>query len=342
MMGELPAVGCLSSLTAIVPLDLQFRAKDIIAKAKLMVGLARGSDLKIVFALNDRGTKYDARLKSVLSGHPNASLVSGQFYHGAVNSAQLRNLAFAKVSTEHVVLLDVDLWLDLNLLKKHVAIVASGAVPFSVLPCLYLSMAGSRALLTGRRSLSQLRDDYFAFSRKEFLHLANPSSILVMRSTDYRALGGFDREFSGHGYEDFDFMIRLASRYSLISASPDFLTNATTRSPLFVQGFRRELGRLCLEPMLDQDFFLHIFHAKSPESRAYYALRARNFSRFCELHGEFVGGKLDSDPTLMTEFIHKCASTGRSIQDFSIYFENKPGHVDRYDTLRRRVRFLLR
>jgi predicted glycosyltransferase involved in capsule biosynthesis len=342
MKGELNVVECLASLTAIVPLDLHFRAKDIIAKAKLMAQMSQGSSLKIVFAHNDRDTKFDASLKGVLSGYKDVSLVSGKFYEGVVNSSLLRNIAFAEVSTKYVVLLDVDLWLDLGLLRKYLNLVCSGIVPFSVLPCLYLSMKGSKDLMSGKWSIKQMRDSYFAFSRKEFLHLANPSSIVVMQSTDYEFLKGFNTEFSGHGYEDFDFMIRLASLHSLVRSSPDFLSNATVRSPLFVQGFRRELGRLCLDALLEKDFFFHIYHEKSPESNQYYSLRSENLSSLCELHKEYSEGHGGGDPTLITAFIEKCLASGKSIQEYSIYFENKPGHVDRFDTFRRRMKFLLK
>ncbi|PPA04903.1 capsular biosynthesis protein [Pseudomonas sp. MWU12-2312b] len=333
---------CLSALTAIVPLDLHFRPKDIIAKAKLMAEMSQGSSLKIVFAHNDRETKFDAMLKGGLSDYKDISLVSGRFYEGVVNSSLLRNIAFAQVSTTYLVLLDVDLWLDLGLLRKYLNLVLCGEVPFAILPCLYLSLVGSKALMSGKRSIEQLLDNYFAFSRKEFLHLANPSSIVVMQSADYESLEGFNIEFSGHGYEDFDFMIRLASLHSLVGSSPDFFSNATMRSPLFVQGFRRELGRLCLDALLERDFFFHVFHEKSPESNQYYSLRSDNFSNFCELHKKYSGGCRGGDPTLITAFIEKCLSSGKSIQEYSIYFENKPGHVDRYDTFRRRMKFLLK
>jgi predicted glycosyltransferase involved in capsule biosynthesis len=342
MKGELNVVECLSPLTAIVPLDLHFRAKDIIAKAKLMADMSQGSSLKIIFAHNDRETKFDAQLRDVLSGYKNVSMVSGKFYEGVVNSALLRNIAFAEVSTKYLVLLDVDLLLDLGLLSKYLNLVCSGKIPFAVLPCLYLSMMGSRALIAGKQSIRQMRENYFAFSRKEFLHLANPSSIVVMSTADFEVLKGFNTEFSGHGYEDFDFMIRLASLYSLIRASSDFFSNATMRSPLFVQGFRRELGRLCLDALLEKDFFFHLFHQKNPQSNQYYSLRNDNFSNLCALHSEYCKGQGDGDPTLITAFIEKCLANGRSIQEYSIYFENKPGHVDRFDTFRRRLKFLFK
>lgn len=342
MKAELSTVENLESLTAIVPLDLQFRAKDIITKATLMAEQSQGALLKIVFAHNDRGAQSDIKLKQILSKYQNISLISEKCYEGPVNSALLRNLAFTQVFTKYVILLDVDLWLDIGLLKKYLPFVHTKKFPFIVLPCLYLSRYGSKSLMSHKHTPEQLRDRYFAFERKEFLHLANPSSIVMMRSVDYRSLNGFDIEFCGHGYEDFDFMIRLACLHSLITSSSNFFFNSTTRSPLFVQGFRRELGKLCLDALLERDFFIHIFHEKTPQSAQYYSLRKDNFSRFRELYKDHANGNSEGDPTLITAFMAKCLAQEKNVQDYSIYFENKPGHIDRFDTFRRRMKFLFK
>lgn len=332
----------LKNLTAIVPLDLEFRAKDIVAKARLMTELCNGTLLRIIFAHNDRKTVADSQLKKSLSGKNNVSLISGAFYEGTVNSGLLRNIAFKAVQTDYLVLLDVDLWLDLEILAKYLTKIIRNEELFTIIPCLYLSEAGSRSLVFKKKSTKLLREQYFAFSRKDFLHLANPSSIVILRSDDYELLNGFDVTFTGHGYEDFDFLLRLAVLHSKISPSLDFFEHTTMRAPLFAQGFRRELGRFCLTPLLEKDFFFHIFHQKSNQSDLYYSLRQKNYLYFCEKHKTFVDGERPADPTLMTEFIHLCSNSERNVQDYSIYFENKPGHVDRYDTFRKRLKFLFK
>lgn len=332
----------LKYLTAIVPLDLEFRAKDILAKARLMTELCDESSLRIIFAHNDRKTAADTQLKKSLSGKKNVSLISGPFYEGTVNSGLLRNIAFRTVHTDYLVLLDVDLWLDLEILAKYLAKIIKNEELFTIIPCLYLSEVGSKSLVCRKKSAKLLRDQYFSFSRKEFLHLANPSSIVIIKSDDYELLNGFDVTFTGHGYEDFDFLLRLAVLRSKITPSVDFFENTTMRAPLFAQGFRRELGRFCLTPLLEKDFFLHIYHQKSNVSDLYYSLRKKNYLYFCEKHKAFADGERPLDPTLMTEFIHLCSSTERSVQEYSIYFENKPGHVDRYETFRKRLKFLFK
>lgn len=340
MRGEPESEDSLASLTAIVPLDLEFRPKDLLAKARLMAEIAQKAALKVVFSHNDRHTKYDKQLKSLLQPYTHISLVSGEFYKGTVNTALLRNLAFDQVRSKHLVLLDVDLWLNTSLLIKYLKKVEQSQHPFAILPCLYLSPSGSKALVSGAKSPQCLSDDYFSFARKDFLHLANPSSIVLMKREDYKSLEGFDEQYSGHGYEDFDFLVRLASKYERLSPTPDFFTNAPMRSPLFAQGFRRELGHLCLDALLEKDFFLHIFHPKNPESKAYYSLRQNNYSYFCERHKVQASGEQPYEPTLITAFIKKCVEQEKNIHDYSIYFENKPGHIDRVDTFRRRMKFL--
>jgi predicted glycosyltransferase involved in capsule biosynthesis len=339
MVVNLNGSNFLSDLTAIVPIDLQFRPKDILSKVTLMLESSKAFSMRIVFSHNDRGSKFDSVLKDVVAGHNNVKLLSKRFYEGIVNASILRNEAFSAVSSKYLVLLDVDLWLDHELLKKSLFSIALGAKPFVILPCLYLSQAGSQSLLKGK-SIKALRENYFSFSRKDYMHLANPSSVVIMLSADYEVLKGFDNAFLGHGYEDFDFMMRLASKYELIKPSRDFFSNPTVRSPLFVQGFRRELGRLCIDSLIDKEFFVHMYHAKSPESNEYYAARVRNFSRFCGLYKNYDGGEVQIDPTLITEFVSKCVATGKDVSEYSIYFENKPGHIDRFDTLRRRLKFL--
>lgn len=330
----------MTDITAIVPLDLGYRPKDILDKAIRLADAAEKANVRMVFGLNDRGTRIDRELKKRLQGFTTSTIVLGKLDYDSVNMSALRNLAFSAVESEYLVLLDVDIWPDFQILQKYQEKIGSGHRPFYFLPCLYLTEAGSRHLAKQAKDTAALTAKYFSFSRKEFLHLASPSSITVMQSRDYHAIGGFNVSFVGHGYEDFDFMLRLAARYDEVHTSPDFLTRGSARSPLFATGFKRDLGRICFDPLLEKDFVYHLHHEKAPTSR-FYAARTDNFERFAAIHSSFVEGADRDDPTLISEFLMHCRQSGKNINDYSILFENKPGHIDRYDTFRRRLRFLL-
>ena len=329
-----------SDLTAIVPLDLEYRPKDIIEKAKLLAIAAEAADIPIIFGLNDRNSAPDRKLKDSLTPYKNVQISSAALDFSSVNMSALRNLAFSKVKTKFITLLDVDIWPDFELLTKYKVLIERGNRPYYFLPCIYLTALGSKKLLRNLETPSSLTDKYFLFSRKEFLHLASPSSVTVMKSDDFQVISGFNQSFVGHGYEDFDFMIRLASMYNEIEASSDFLQPQDSRSPLFATGFKKELGRICFSPLLAKDFTYHLYHPKNPFD-TFNTSRPSNFETFKTLHKSFSVGPSRDDNTLISEFLKHCKNHGQEIKEYSALFENKPGHIDRYDTVRRKIKFLL-
>jgi predicted glycosyltransferase involved in capsule biosynthesis len=328
------------NITAIVPLDLMHRPLDIISKARQMAVAANRSNVKVIFAHNDRGLWVDKLFRLVIGRCEGAFAVSKPFYTGNVNAALLRNEAFKHVKDAYLTLLDVDIWPDFALIEKYRAKVESRERPFYMLPCLYLTKKGSSDLKRSKVNVKQLTQLFFNFSRKEFLHLASPSSVIIMRSKDYPLVGGFNEAFSGHGYEDFDFMMRLAEVHGSLHRAPDLLLDKTARSPLFARGFRRYLGESCFEALLEKDVAFHVFHEKV-DVEGYQAARKKNYELFVSLHEEKAIGKVVGDPTLISLFAQMCADKNIDVSDYGILFDNKPGHVDRFDTFRRRLRFLL-
>jgi predicted glycosyltransferase involved in capsule biosynthesis len=330
----------MSNITIIVPLDLGQRPVDILRKARRLAKATETAQLTIIFGHNDRGTFFDRILKLLLSPFKHTQLISENSNTTEVNTSHLRNIAFDKTSTEFLVLLDVDIWPDLLLIEKYRLKVSLDEKPYYMLPCLYLTRRGSKDLTDSKITTDELKNRFFGFSRKEFLHLASPSSVTVMRRKDYFAIGGFNASYSGHGYEDFDFMMRLAKHHNKLDNAPDMLLDKTARSPLFSVGFRRHLGMPCLEALLEKDIVFHLYHEKTNIAN-YSAARKRNYETFKGLHEHCVGGVSKDDPTLISTFAKLCSEKQKDISEFSIFFDNKPGHIDRFDSFRRRLRFLL-
>ena len=326
-------------LTAIIPIDLSQRPFDIINKARRLARVAENSEIFIVFGHNDRGSLADAIFQRSMRGYRRTTISSQAFNTATVNASRLRNLAFSYVSTEYLLLLDVDIWPDFDLIFRHVENLKDGS-DFSILPCVYLTQLGSQALQKKETTTAELTSKFFEFSRKEFLHLASPSSVTVLKTSDYERLGGFDEEFIGHGYEDFDFLIRLADLYNRIPNSSDFLDERVARSPLFSVGFRKHLGKLCFESLINKDFTFHLHHRK-PQKSSYYDARKSNSQIFKTKHAFRAGDELNNETTLIKEFVDYCEVSGLSVHDYSVLFDNKPGHIDRTDTLKRRLRFVL-
>lgn len=329
----------MNDITVIVPVDLSQRPIDILSKAVRISEAAEKSRIPVIFSLNDQGTRHDIRFKKIIQKYATVTVVAANYYSGAVNPSLLRNRAVDTVSTEFITLLDVDIWPDFSIIAKYKCDIAQKKWPFYFLPCMYLTARGTNDLCKGRITPEILKEKYFAFSRKEFLHLANPSSITIMRTQDYEEIGGFDESYSGHGYEDFDFMMRLAKRHGMLRPCKDMMTNKSARSPLFTSGFRRALGRLSIDALLEKDFVFHLYHDR-PSAASYNEHRKTNYSRFTETHNDDWGDA--TSKSLMEEFIEACRLSRKSFEDYSAFFENKPGHIDRFDTFKRRLRFLLK
>lgn len=322
-----------------MPLDFSQRPLDIMFKAIQLCRAAQPTGCRIIFGHADRGTLIDRLAYRTLNSFSNSHIVGEKTNNTTINTSLLRNIAFERVKTKFLLLLDVDIWPDFELFSKYLTLIASDKSPLYFLPCIYLTAVGSKRLKKQQLHPADLTKKFFDFSRKDFLHIASPSSITFMHTVDFRTIGGFDQAFEGHGFEDFDFMIRLARHHNLIFPTPSFLSNDHSRSPLFVSGYRRELGRLCLPSLLNKDFAYHLHHAK-PKASKYYEARSKNFEIFKNKHQELtIGG--EETATLIEDFIRLCSNNNQLISHFSALFENKPGHVDRYDTFKRRLRFLI-
>ena len=327
-------------VTALVPIDLIARSLDITRRAINLAKVFSGAGFKIIFAHNDRGCTADRSFVEAIGRgkYPGVTVVSEGIYSGVVNASKLRNFGAYFVQTELVLLLDVDIWPDVELFKRRAqAVSISGG--FDMVPCLYLTQRGTESIQRSN-DYSSLIEKYYNFGRGLFLHLAAPSSIITLRKASYEAILGFDESFEGHGFEDFDFMVRLAQHYNELDAGNDFLEDMAARSPLFAEGFRRDLARACIPALINKDLALHLYHPKG-DLKVYQGQRRSNYSRFAEKYYGLSHEAKKGSRTLIPEFVTAAECRGGSVSDYGIYFDNKPGHVDRFDTFKKRLRFLI-
>ncbi|SAL00360.1 hypothetical protein AWB80_07853 [Caballeronia pedi] len=333
-------------ITALVPVDLARRPVNLLRRVARLLARARAQRLHVVIGHNDRGGICDRILKK-LCAHHGAVLVSGTFYGGEVNMARLRNEAIEHVKTPLTLLLDADVYVDRDVLASVGASVLANERPFQVLPCLYLSRRGSSDLVRHRVSPESLLNDYLRFRRAPFLHMAIPSSVTIFRTEDYRRAGAFDSGFSGHGYEDLDFLIRLGWLYDAIPRSNEMLIDAPVRAPLLASGFRGQLARLALPSLLRGQVAFHLWH--STRRDIYYEARTRNASRFQQKLADQLPSAAavatapvaTFDLSLIGAWSDMCRRNNVDVNRYSVLFDNRPGHADRLDTPMRRLKFLL-
>lgn len=264
-----------SDLSIVIPIDLHRRTRDIYNRIKNYVRIFSGSKIKIIFGCNSEPRYWVNKVKNLIAPHTNFELCLVNA--DASSLAKLRNTALDAVKTKFVLFLDIDILPDLNIIHQAYEQVINHPSKLGMFPCLYLSKNGSKKI--GKWSTSDFIHSYYDFRRDLIQHLAFPSSIVLTDMASVIYITGFDEAYVGHGYEDFDFMLRLFQHKKMIEYTQDLLIDEPYLAPLMSTGLRALLAKPYLESLLTPCYFLHIFHMKDKEEY-YYQRREVNKNYF--------------------------------------------------------------
>lgn len=315
----------------IVPVDLARRGASLLSRVLALVNSTASGKFEVVVAHADRGQPLDKKLCALLASAAHVTLVSEVSTLEFTNVSRLRNIGVAAASGEILLLLDADIAPDLALLTALCADVAAGA-PLSIAPCLYLSKEGTRALERGA-STASLVQSALGFSAHNTLHWAVPSSVMAVRKSDYLRIGGFFEAYHGHGYEDFDFMLRLVFDLGICDPSLDYLLDRTYRAPLLSRGFRAELGALCISNLLDGRVALHKYHHNDNVDK-YYQRRAANAGLFRARLSAVIAGRCKANdysatPSIISVFYRQCRLRNIEPDAYFALFDARPRYLVR-------------
>ena len=312
-------------LTVVTPIDLSRRAESLVSRTLALAEAVSAAGWQMVVGHADRGSPHDAALRQGLAPLERVRLVSEAAPEGQANLARLRNIAAALADNEIVLLLDADIQPDADLFAALGEQVNAG-VGMAMAPCIYVSEAGMERLAKqgGAAHIVATALDYFP---KYLLHWAMPSSVMAFRREDYEALGGFCEEYEGHGYEDLDFMLRLALAKGLVAETAELLVDRPYRAPLLSEGFRNALARLCLGNLLDGKIAFHLFHERE-NADPYYRSRVDNAALF---QSRFAYLKERSDrpqgaPPLISDFFDECRKRAIDPAQYHALFDARPRH----------------
>lgn len=237
-------------------------------------------NLKIVIGIQVRD-KFDEKIvKYFTSRYPNAKFACDYKKTSSIGNSKLRNLAINASTAEYLLFLDLDIYPDSHLIDKIIS--GSGTSKIEIYPCVYLTKEGTKLFLKGNQVsnvYSWLKD----FRVRYVQHLAIPSSIVFLPRAIVNAIGGFDENYVGHGYEDFDFLIRVeefisGKKYSILD-----LIDEPYNSPIFSIGFRHRLGMYCWDNLKAGDFFVHLWHSRSQTKQEDRTVNKRYFEEKLEV-----------------------------------------------------------
>ncbi|ENU91164.1 hypothetical protein F971_03302 [Acinetobacter vivianii] len=262
-------------LSIVIPIDLSYRSDDILQRIKTLVKTSAHQPIRIILGCNAQPAGEIRKLKHIIASSPHITLAIDQSASGHLS--RLRNIALSHVQTQYVFFLDIDIHINIQQILNAFSEVQQHPAQLCMYPCLYLSKKGSQQVK--RLTLTAFKQAYYDFRRDLILHLAFPSSIIITDLKSVQEIQGFDEEFIGHGYEDFDFMLRLFQHKNLIKYQPELLIDQTYLAPMMATGFRAILANSQLEQLLQKEYFLHIHHEKDKKS-LYHQQRQANQQRF--------------------------------------------------------------
>lgn len=314
------------ALTVLTPVDLSRRTSSLLNRLLGLADFVSGAGWQLVIGHANRNSLHDVKLRSQLEGKDNVRLVSESVGSGSANLARLRNIAAAQAEGEVVLLLDADIFFDIDLFRS-LAEQAFAGVPLAMAPCIYLSHEGTLKL-TENRDKTGIVSSALDFSPDFVMHWAMPSSVMALRREDYHALGGFCESYEGHGYEDLDFMMRLALAKSLIEEDADLLIDRPYRAPLLSEGFRNALGSLCIANLLDHKIAFHLFHGRD-DADPYYQRRVDNAALF-QSRFSYLKNSADEEGSarpLISTFFAECNKRGLDPARFYALFDARPRYM---------------
>lgn len=303
--------------SVIIPIDLKIRPFNILNKVKNILNKVN-NDIEVVFGHNDRNSIFDIYLKKIIRRKNSVKLVSGNFYTKLVCQSLLRNRAVDQCSCDYIYLMDVDCLFDKELSDNCIDEIKNDKSPFIILPCLYLSKKGSRVIY--KLSREEMFDKYISFKKDLYLHLAIPSANIFMKKKDYIAIGGFDENFTGHGGEDFEFMIKLALFHKNIKPTKDLMLNRFYKAPLLSQGFRKYLAFNSLPYFFEKKLVFHIYHSKNKFLK-YFRQYHKN-SRLLQEKIQIQEELQENSESLLALYENLCQKYGVDIDKYAVLFDS--------------------
>lgn len=208
-------------------------------------------------------------LKSIIESQGHIYLKENkQQERGAFSLGACRNYGARFATTPTMLVLDVDCVLldsTLDKILKLIQIkgVAENPASFLVLPCAFLNEIGTQKFIHKELDEEQIKQQLI-FNDKKYIEFLTPaSSSVVLNTYTFLEIGGYDENFVGFGYEDFEFFNRLLKHCATFAAMPKELEYFARNWKLDgFRGFRSLYTLVGLEAMYYGIALYHLYHER--------------------------------------------------------------------------------
>lgn len=312
-------------LTIVIPIDMRLRGYEILKKIISLTQKAKNQNYNVILGCHAEPFFYTQIIRKIISKTKNIKIFFSN--QKEINLSHLRNIAINQVKTKYILFMDIDIFINNQQINQTYLDVTQNSNQLCMYPCLYLSKTGNHYLK--KFSLTDYKKAYYDFRRDLILHLAFPSSIIITDLASVKIINGFDESFLGHGYEDFDFMIRLFHEKKLIDYQASLMIDETYLAPIMATGFRAILASTQLDQLLKNEYFVHIYHKKN-KNNLYHKQRKANQQRFAIKLKQQIDENLTTidpaPPYLLKEFYQVLDQQQLKRSQFSVLWAEIQGH----------------
>lgn len=294
-------------LSVIIPIKINNDNKFIFSRIKHILNYFEFSEVVEVIIIDSTFELDDSELlKNIINEYKNTKYIY-EVIEDPYSAAIARNMGAKLSSGEYVVFFDVDLICNSDFFKRILDDIQSlrhlSHFAFNVYPCLYLSREYSREIeelisnetYNGKLVMHEALNSALEGCKNKVLYPAINTSTILVNKSHFLQVGGYDEDFSGHGYEDFYLLHVLSSYYPLAKKEKDYKLDYKTDYPGLYLGFRRHFAFYSFENLFRGMYTLHLYHSRD-RNKKYYGMRELNSQLFQEKLGKHSGNiKEDSN-----------------------------------------------
>lgn len=262
-------------LTTVLPFRHSDDRDDALERIQRIVSMKPTEGVKICIVDSGSENIISTELENICNEY-NCNYIFLDTGYEMFSAGKARDVGSIYSNSEYLFFQDIDLIGDEqlyeNLLQQiEVYKLNEENESFFMVPCVYLSEQGSKEFLEAdiKTRSSVFMQYVYEGNRDYYDNFATGTSCIVVNRYHYLSIGGHDKDFFGHGFEDFELIHRLASTtnkyYKPFKYYNDFISWDYPRYEGFRSYFRLFGDMIAFKGI----YLFHIWHGRSKVKTKY-------------------------------------------------------------------------
>ncbi|MDX0135798.1 glycosyltransferase [Sinorhizobium meliloti] len=292
-------------ISIIVPLRLSGTLFEGLPRLEKIIQNAPADRFEVVVVDYGSPPNEAANLVALTGRYPHAKLVRVSAETEPFSAGISRNIGAQHATSPVIMFNDVDCLASPNMYEKihkeaRARKIDVNAYDFFAIPIAFLTYEGVEEYHSAQTSNEPYAADslfhyHIIRGEKQFISfMAYSGSTIVVNRLHYLSVGGTSPEFHGHGAEDYEVKLRLAS-YRPIGRKPlDYYRNTKNNQIQDYVGFRAYLSLYAYEVAFRGIYMVHLWHPRREVNSALassisipYGQTERNFTLLNEMMKAF-------------------------------------------------------